>query len=457
MFDRVGTPEPAVCRSSSMSPEEAEPYHRLSEQLLDRWAAFERARVELLDVMAAWDRADAAHLDGVSARTWLRHRFGTTSADAQRMLTLARGLDGHPDVAWSLAEGRISAAKAEIVLGAFTPARRAWAERDAEMLSEHAARLSCSGVHAMMRFWAARADAAAAWVSPAEGSDAPVVAPADGDPADASGGEIASGTLHVAATFEGVTALQATLGADAGATVEAAIELAMAEDRRRRRAEAGLADAADAPGTTDDEATLEDGREPREEGPADPRTLAERRADALVMIAEFFLSHAPSTAAIHGERPKVVVTVDLRTLTTAAGGLATVGDRGALITAEAARRHCCDAGVTRVVTAGPSVVLDVGRTTRTISPHLRTAIVARDRCCRFPGCGVRARFGEVHHIIHWTRGGPTDRRNLALLCWRHHRMVHQGWSMHGDANGVLEVRGPNGRVHLSAPPGRWGP
>ena len=56
-----------------------------------------------------------------------------------------------------------------------------------------------------------------------------------------------------------------------------------------------------------------------------------------------------------------------------------------------------------------------------------------DRCCRFPGCTRRHRL-NVHHIIHWEHGGPTDRANLLLVCPNHHRAIHRGgWTIHGDA------------------------
>ncbi|MBT8396631.1 MAG: HNH endonuclease, partial [Gemmatimonadetes bacterium] len=65
-----------------------------------------------------------------------------------------------------------------------------------------------------------------------------------------------------------------------------------------------------------------------------------------------------------------------------------------------------------------------GRRTRTVSPSLRRALEARDRGCRFPGCGLR--FAEAHHDKHWADGGETRLRNLVLLCRRHHRAVHEG-------------------------------
>ena len=114
---------------------------------------------------------------------------------------------------------------------------------------------------------------------------------------------------------------------------------------------------------------------------------------------------------------------------------------------------CCDCSVARILTAGPSIVLDLGRETRVVSPALRKAVSKRDRCCRFPGCNMPAAFTDVHHIKHWIRGGPTDRDNCCLLCRRHHTMIHKGgWTAVGNANNTVTFTGPEGVQHLSRPP-----
>jgi hypothetical protein len=68
-------------------------------------------------------------------------------------------------------------------------------------------------------------------------------------------------------------------------------------------------------------------------------------------------------------------------------------------------------------------ILDVGRRTRTIPPAIRRALEARDRGCRFPGCG--SRFTDAHHVVHWADGGATKLDNLILLCHYHHRLLHE--------------------------------
>ena len=88
-------------------------------------------------------------------------------------------------------------------------------------------------------------------------------------------------------------------------------------------------------------------------------------------------------------------------------------------------------------------VLDVGARTRTIPPALRRALHHRDRGCRFPGCNVR--FAEGHHLRHWAHGGPTTLSNLALLCRRHHRAVHEeGYQIARGPDGALRFQRPNG-------------
>ena len=95
-------------------------------------------------------------------------------------------------------------------------------------------------------------------------------------------------------------------------------------------------------------------------------------------------------------------------------------------------------------------VVEVGARTRTIPPALRRALHHRDQGCRFPGCGVR--FGQGHHIQHWAHGGPTTLSNLAMLCRRHHRAVHEeGYQIERQPDGELQFRRPNGVVIPAVP------
>ena len=99
--------------------------------------------------------------------------------------------------------------------------------------------------------------------------------------------------------------------------------------------------------------------------------------------------------------------------------------------------------------AADASVLDVGRKTRTIPPSLRRALDARDRGCRFPGCGLR--FTDAHHIVHWANGGETKLGNTVLLCRSHHRRVHEGgYRVCSDRSGQVVFFTPKGNALFEA-------
>jgi hypothetical protein len=154
----------------------------------------------------------------------------------------------------------------------------------------------------------------------------------------------------------------------------------------------------------------------------DPRSTAQRRADALGEVCGYVLAHGDVPQA-GGHRPALTVTVDLADLQDRARGA--VLDLGGPLTPSALRRLCCDATVVPVVLGGSGQPLDVGRATRTIPDGLRRAVAARDRGCALPGCDRPPSWCEVHHIVEWQHGGPTKIDNLVMLCGRHHRVLHE--------------------------------
>ena len=89
------------------------------------------------------------------------------------------------------------------------------------------------------------------------------------------------------------------------------------------------------------------------------------------------------------------------------------------------RRVACEAEILPTVLGGPSQVLDIGRSDRYFTPAQRLALALRDHGCSYPGCTVPPQWCEAHHVVHWLHGGATDLGNGALLCGRHHTIVHQ--------------------------------
>ncbi len=79
----------------------------------------------------------------------------------------------------------------------------------------------------------------------------------------------------------------------------------------------------------------------------------------------------------------------------------------------------------------------------------------RDRRCRYPGCGNRAGWGDLDHVVAHADGGEIDCANLCCLCRRHHRLkTHaRGWRYVMTSDGVLTVTTPSGVTRVSRPPG----
>jgi len=177
------------------------------------------------------------------------------------------------------------------------------------------------------------------------------------------------------------------------------------------------------------------------QGTVDERIPAQRRADALGEICREWLDLA-ERPALGGERPHVVVTMDLAALQARSGGRASLEDVGP-ITPSTALRLACDASVTRVITDARSVPLEVGRTTKVVSAALRRALAVRDCGCAFPGCERPPGWCDAHHARHWADGGETGLSNLVLLCRPHHRVIHRGFGV-AIVGGLPVFRRPDG-------------
>jgi hypothetical protein len=75
----------------------------------------------------------------------------------------------------------------------------------------------------------------------------------------------------------------------------------------------------------------------------------------------------------------------------------------------------------------------------------------RDRECRFSGCGSR-RYLQAHHIRHWDQGGPTELDNLILVCFFHHKLVHEhGWKVQRETDGTTSWFQPDGTSYRAGP------
>ncbi len=172
-------------------------------------------------------------------------------------------------------------------------------------------------------------------------------------------------------------------------------------------------------------------------GKDDGRKLDRRLGDALVEAAHHLLDGGAG-AQPGRQRPQLQITTTLETLLGQCGAPAADLEFSLPISAKAVERIACDCNVTRILLGSDSMVIDVGRSKRVISPAQNRALRARDKVCRWPGCDRPASWTVGHHLIHWVRGGRTDLENLVLLCHRHHWLVHEGgWQLVKSADGPL--------------------
>ncbi|HEY2519077.1 MAG TPA: DUF222 domain-containing protein [Streptosporangiaceae bacterium] len=217
-------------------------------------------------------------------------------------------------------------------------------------------------------------------------------------------------------------------------------------------------------------------------GAEDQRTAAQRRMDGLTAACQAALDSGRAGVQ-HGALPHLTVLFDAAAGPVAGptGGPAHPGS-GASSGAEAGSGAAAGSGaeavhpgsartshgtvltarqiLTLVCRAEISLIrwreglpMDVGRRYRTETPAQRRALTARDRGCRWPGCGMPAVWCTAHHIRPWKRGGRTRLPDLILLCFvHHHYFIHLlGWILTGTADSTLQFTHPRGHLTLTSP------
>ncbi len=367
------------------------------DRVAELYAGITAATRVFLAALAECDRLGDWSEEGfTSCAEWLSWRLGITRNTANEKVRVAHALERLPEIAGAMERGELSFSKVRALTRVATP------DNERELLP-YALSVSAAGLERFVRSWRE----------------------IDGE--DPSARER---RLHARRTFsvfpgeDGLYVLRGRLTPEVAAVLMRAVEAA--SDALYREARPVRELDPNARFDLDDE--------------ADRRAAAQRRADALGLIAERALAagfgddRAPVSGS-RAERYQVVLHVGAdgdakpRGAAPLDDGAAPL-DRGAIlddgtsVTAVTARRLACDAARVDVTHAADGQVLDVGRRTRTVPPSIRRALEARDGGCRFPGCG--SRFTDAHHVVHWAEGGETSLGNLVLLCRRHHRSVHEG-------------------------------
>src|SRR5213595_2843726 len=356
---------------------------RLGDEIAELSAHLEAATARLLERIREFDAGGGWNTGFRSCAAWLSWRVGLDPGAARERVRVARALGTLPQLAQALARGELSYAKVRALTRVATP------ETEERLVAVGRAG-TADHVERIVRGWR-RVDRIAEAREEARRHQ--------------------SRALHVYQDEDGMVILRGRLAPEVGAVLVQALAAA---------------------------------REALYQGDvsAEPPTMAQQQADALALVAETAFHHGIDPGA-PGERYQVVVHVDAPVLADPDQPVESFLEDGDHVSAETSRRLACDASLVVMQHGRDGRAVEVGARTRTIPPALRRALQHRDRGCRFPGCGVR--IAEGHHIHHWARGGPTTLSNLAMLCRRHHRAVHEdGYQIEREADGTLTFWRPNG-------------
>ncbi len=371
----------------------------LGEEIVALAARLHAGTYELLVLLREFDDRITWNNGFVSCAHWLHWRTGIALGAAREKVRVAHALATLPLVSATMQRGAISYAKVRALTRVATP------ENEASLL-DFAQAGTAAQVERFVGAWR-RVDRVAA--------------------AEADMRHLGR-HLSTSVDDDGMVVIRGRLTPELGAVVQRALEASA--DRLFREAQGA----------------------PKAERVADEVTPAQRRADALGLLAEAALA-SDLDRGCSGDRYQVVLHVEVPSGATAEDGLAGLMelDHAVLhVSAETSLRLSCDAAVVRMEHGGDGAILDVGRKTRTVPPSIRRALQARGRSCRFPGC--TARRCDAHHVEHWVDGGATSLDNLVLLCRRHHRAVHEGgFEVKQRSDGTTTFLRANGAVLEQAP------
>jgi hypothetical protein len=355
----------------------------------------DRLHAKVLRSLATFDASAAWVLDGDGSLTaWLKHHTDRSPGAAGALARAAKLLARLPETAAAYEDGRLSRGQLDAIIANVTMQTvDHFAEAESELLPCLFA-LPAVDAARVMQEWRVRIE------SLLDEKEAPDHAR----------------SFTLASTFGRRWHGALTLDDEGGTTVDTALALAVTHDAEG---------------------------EPL-------RSFAHKRADALVDIARFFLDHraAPSKGR---HRPHVNVMISLDDLQQGESG-STIDGRP--MAASDVETLLCDCDVHRVLTDARGVILDYGRATKTVPTPLFNALALRDRGCRHPGCNAPVAWCDAHHVVHWSKDGPTNMGNLVLKCRRHHRLGHRRrWREELLPDGTLVITTETGLTMTSRPPG----
>jgi len=194
---------------------------------------------------------------------------------------------------------------------------------------------------------------------------------------------------------------------------------------------------------------------------ADPRTKAQRRADALSALATRATAMACACgssdcpAADQGATVGDVVIHVLADAATVSGDSTAPGYVPGFggLSAEAVRQLTTSAKLRPVVQPKDCAPEPGYRPSAALADFIR----CRDLTCRFPGCDRPAECADIDHTVPWPLG-PTHPSNLKLLCRIHHLLKTfysgvNGWRDRQEPDGTVIWTSPTGHTYTTKPGG----
>ncbi|MEO3756649.1 DUF222 domain-containing protein, partial [Streptomyces sp. B6B3] len=164
----------------------------------------------------------------------------------------------------------------------------------------------------------------------------------------------------------------------------------------------------------------------------DPRSLDQRRADALVDLVANRPVPSEGTSPAGRTAPLVQITVPYDTLIGVSDDPGELKGYGPVTAGQARALATAPGSVWRRLLLEPKTGLLVKTDPTTYHPtaEVERHVIARDATCQFPSCSMPAHRCDIDHIQPFNHqdpdaGGPTEPDNLMALCRRHHRVKHQ--------------------------------
>jgi Domain of unknown function (DUF222) len=188
----------------------------------------------------------------------------------------------------------------------------------------------------------------------------------------------------------------------------------------------------------------------------DPRTGAQRRADALGALAagadRLGCRCGLDDCAAGSRRPASPVTIHVIAEAAALQGRSDAPgyevSADGLITPELLTQLAHTATLVPLIHPGHAAP-EPGYVPSTA---LAAFVRCRDLTCRWPGCDHPAADCDIDHTVPYSRGGHTHAANLKCYCKTHHLVkTFWGWRDQQLADGTVILTSPGGQTHVTTP------